>query len=889
MTKKRAKRIPIDKYREYADDVVAGRIVSCHYIFKACQRYLSWFERDDMYFDHESVDRVIAFMGKLKHFKGSVAGKPFILEKWQVWIVSWAFGFRWKHNKLRVVRNVQLQIPRKNGKDLALDTPIPTPNGWTTIGDLAVGDIVYDRYGKPTEVIDVTGIQHNRCYEVVFEDGERVIAGREHNWLIKDSYSGERIMQTYQLVNCSKKRADGKGMEHRYRVPMSRPVERDEKDLPIDPYMLGFWLGDGHKNSPRITVNGDDASEVLSYFTQEPSKVRKYKDENAYDVAFFGSESPILNNLRLMGLIGNKHIPDEYLNGSIQQRISLLQGLMDSDGYVSKSGYCEIQQKNNAVADGICEILGSLGIKYSRVSKIPTLCGKECDKVERINFYTDKSMPCFRLRRKYDRLKDRLNKRMEWKSIVSVKEVESVPTRCIQVSNTEGLFLFGKKYTVTHNSALCAALACYGLVADGEQGASVILAANSANQAHMIFEFCQKFLDPYGKIFQRYRDSIKFPATNSTLQIVSTNTKAIEGENASMYIIDEIELAENSKMYDTLSTSTVARTQPMGWIIGTAGFDTDSFCYSMIQVQKDILDGNTQDDSSIGIFYEVDEGDDPFNDDEQRTILRKTNPNLGVTCQIDAIEGEKRKAGNNPRLKASVLMRHFDLWTNSLEEWIPEPIIVKNLYNINLDDYADRTMYLGIDLSAAKDLTCISVCVHDEDRDEYIWKNWYWVSQEQATKSKKRQEYQMWIKQGYVTVCPGHTIDYEMMYDKVNELCSKYYVAYIGYDPYNATLLSRKLENEGRPMIPYGMSLPNMNRPMKEFEIAILNDRVRIDNNPLNKWCLGNTSPKVDIHENIYPVKTNVENKIDGTVAMLISYGVCLQNEYPIAMGAVLS
>lgn len=90
-------------------------------------------------------------------------------------------------------------------------------------------------------------------------------------------------------------------------------------------------------------------------------------------------------------------------------------------------------------------------------------------------------------------------------------------------------------------------------------------------------------------------------------------------------------------------------------------------------------------------------------------------------------------------------------------------------------------------------------------------------------------------------------------------------------------------------MIPYGMSLPNMNRPMKEFEIAILNDRVRIDNNPLNKWCLGNTSPKVDIHENIYPVKTNVENKIDGTVAMLISYGVCLQNEYPIAMGAVLS
>ena len=539
------------KYQGYALDIVNGKIPSCEYIKKACKRYLSWFERDDMYFDTAAADRVIAFISKLKHFKGVHANSPFILEPWQMWVVFWAFGFRWKHNNFRVVRNVQLQVARKNGK-----------------------------------------------------------------------------------------------------------------------------------------------------------------------------------------------------------------------------------------------------------------------------------------------------------------------------------------------SALCGALACYGLVADGEKGASVILAANSANQAQMIFEVCQKFLQPFGRIFKRYRDSIKFPATDSKLQIVSTNTTAVEGENASMYIIDEIELAEDSKMYDTLSTSTVARTQPLGFIIGTAGFDTDGFCYSMIRTQKDILDGVIDDDSSIGIFYEIDEGDDPFADDKDHTIMKKCNPNLGVSCFPEAIEGEMRKSVNNPRLKASVLMRHFDMWLNTEQEWLPESLIIKNMKPVDYKSLNEYSTYLGFDLSRAKDLTCLSLCTHKGNRsdpdEKYYFKTWYWVSQRAMEESVNRQLYRTWVDKGYMTVCDGNTVDYMKMYDKIQEIAGDMWVSMIGYDPYNASFLERALSDEGRPMMPYGMNVKNMNTPMKSFEMLILNDKVVIDNNPVTKWCLKNTCAKTDKNENLYPIKTNMESKIDGAVSMLISLGVLMREECPI-------
>lgn len=104
------------KYKEYAEDVISGKVVACDYIKKACERYLNFFKRDDMYFDGVAVDRVINFISKLKHFTGTHNNKPFILQPWQKWIVYNIFGWKWKKNNLRVIKNVYIEIARKNGK-----------------------------------------------------------------------------------------------------------------------------------------------------------------------------------------------------------------------------------------------------------------------------------------------------------------------------------------------------------------------------------------------------------------------------------------------------------------------------------------------------------------------------------------------------------------------------------------------------------------------------------------------------------------------------------------------------------------------------------------------------------------------------------------------------
>ena len=172
-------------YKEYAENIINGKIPSCKYVKMACERYLSWFEREDIYFDEEGVERVINFISKLKHFTGKYNNQPFLLEPWQKFIIYNLFGWKKKKDNLRLIRNFYLELGRKNGKALSVNTKIPTPNGYTTMGDLKVGDEVFDKDGNITRVTFATPIMYNhKCYEVTFSDGEKIIADEEHNWLV---------------------------------------------------------------------------------------------------------------------------------------------------------------------------------------------------------------------------------------------------------------------------------------------------------------------------------------------------------------------------------------------------------------------------------------------------------------------------------------------------------------------------------------------------------------------------------------------------------------------------------------------------------------------------------------------------------------------------------
>lgn len=252
------KEIKGKKYTQYADDILSGKIPSCKYVKMACERYLSWFEKDDRYFDTEAVEKVITFISKLKHFTGKYNNQPFLLEPWQKFIIYNLFGWKKKKDNLRLIRNFYLELGRKNGKALDISTKIPTPNGYTTMGDLKVGDEVFDKDGNITKVTFVTPIKYNhKCYEVTFSDGEKIIADEEHNWLVdrwhKNNFhvetTKEIIDKGYDVVTVPLVKGKGTKEIVAIRAVKSVPVRCITVDSPSHTYLCGEKMTVTHNTS----------------------------------------------------------------------------------------------------------------------------------------------------------------------------------------------------------------------------------------------------------------------------------------------------------------------------------------------------------------------------------------------------------------------------------------------------------------------------------------------------------------------------------------------------------------------------------------------------------------------------------------------------------------
>ena len=301
---------------------------------------------------------------------------------------------------------------RLEGKALAIGTPVPTVSGWRTMGSLRIGDQVFGVDGRPTTVVAATEIMLGRsCFEVCFSDGQAIIADAAHLWSTRTKSARKhggpsRIVTTMDIAATIRVRN-----EWNHHVALAEAVQYPERALPIDPYVLGVWLGDGTSTKAEITVGSGDEQ------TLEEIRAAGYRP---------------------------------YLQSAPHQRLALLQGLMDSDGHVDAFGRCEFVSIRECLSDAVVELAASLGLRPVKRKKTVWFQGVEHGVAYQVKFTP--RIPVFRLKRKLARL--RTGPAHRHRAIVSVRPVMSYPVRCVEVSAPDGMFLVGRTYIPTHNSSL---------------------------------------------------------------------------------------------------------------------------------------------------------------------------------------------------------------------------------------------------------------------------------------------------------------------------------------------------------------------------------------------------------------------------------------------------
>ena len=339
-------------------------------------------------------------------------------------------------------------------KGLPIETPILTSKGWKTMGTLNLEDKVFDNKGNMVNINHISDIKNKKCLKIKFDNNEEIISDFEHRWLVYNGQKGrekEVVLTTqeiFEFYRDKKSKRQGKPMHSCdfFKIKNSEPLNIEETQLPIDPYVFGVWLGDGHSIDAKVTQMNEkvwDEIENRGYLIgKDVSQGGAGKSQTR---TIFGLQT----ELRKLNLLKNKHLPDIFLLSSLTQRLDILRGLMDTDGYYNQARkrYVISTTKLNQVNFSV-EILASLGIKPTVLSCTKVCNGKKIQGWD-ICFTTTKFNP-FLCRNESIEIKT--NNLHKYRRIVSIEEVESTPTICIEVDSPSHTFLFGKSLIVTHNT-----------------------------------------------------------------------------------------------------------------------------------------------------------------------------------------------------------------------------------------------------------------------------------------------------------------------------------------------------------------------------------------------------------------------------------------------------
>jgi phage terminase large subunit-like protein len=483
------------------------------------------------------------------------------------------------------------------------------------------------------------------------------------------------------------------------------------------------------------------------------------------------------------------------------------------------------------------------------------------------------------------------------------KPLELMPWQCFVYANLFGFYERGTEarrfrqgvvYVPRGNgkTTVAAPLALYLTFCEGEGGAEGYAAAVTRDQARILFDCANQMVNRSPQLQQAYgvkslSNSIFQERTASKLVPVSSDAKALDGLNVHVAVCDEIASHKTSEVYDVLLTAMGKRLHPLLLSISTATGNTSGIGKQLWDYSTRLLKGMQQDDRLFALIYTIDDGDDVWSED----VWRKANPSWGVSVQPDAIRAIMRQARNNPAQETAAMTRHLNVWVGaddalfSSRAWrrCADP-------NLALDDFAGRDCHIALDLASKIDLAAVVITFQtwDSTRKSFSYTSFArCYINETAVLEARNPSYPGWAADGYLTVTPGNETDFSTIEADILDLCGRFSVISVAFDPWAATQLSQRLLLENVPMVEFRSNTQNFSEPTKELDAAMQAERIKHDGNPVLEWCVSNVVGHYDARSNVYPRKQRPENKIDAAIALIMTIGRCMAaiEESPYADG----
>jgi phage terminase large subunit-like protein len=398
-------------------------------------------------------------------------------------------------------------------------------------------------------------------------------------------------------------------------------------------------------------------------------------------------------------------------------------------------------------------------------------------------------------------------------------------------------------------SEMVASAALYQTFADGERNGEVYGCAVDKQQASIVFDVAVDMIDQAPALKKRARlnlstKKITDKKTGTFYKVVSSEAYSKHGLNVSACVFDELHAQPNRDLWDVMTFGAGdARTQPIWWIITTAGEDPDrvSICWEQHDYAKRILTGDITDPTWYPVIYGYD-GDDIYNESNWELA----NPSLGTTIAIESVREAAEKAKQKPADERLFRWLRLNQWiTTKLTTWLPLDLFDATVGNWDRSELLGLDCYLGLDLSSTTDLTAANVTFPPQGK-QLDWRTFWhaWIPKDSLEERVRKDHvpYDLWVKQGWVTVTGGNVVDYTKVEEWILEIKKFHKIIELCADRAFATMLIQRLEQAGLTCVDIPQTFISMTNPLNETERLLREGKISHENSPVARWCFGNAS-----------------------------------------------